>query len=60
MRSATLPAIRAKLKIGKLANFIASYPTLGKANKRAAGEYFTPSLFGARTRALVKFLSRFG
>ncbi|MBT3550248.1 MAG: FAD-dependent oxidoreductase [Rhodospirillaceae bacterium] len=53
-------AISAKLKIGKLANFIAPYPTLGEANKRAAGEYFTPSLFGPRTRALVKFLSRFG
>ena len=53
-------AISAKLKIGKLANFIAPYPTLGEANKRAAGEYFTPSLFGTRTRALVKFLSRFG
>lgn len=53
-------AISAKLKIGKLANFIAPYPTLGEANKRAAGEYFTASLFGSRTRALVKFLSHFG
>ena len=53
-------AISAKLKIGKLANYIAPYPTLGEANKRAAGEYFTPSLFGSKTRALVRFLSRFG
>ena len=53
-------AISAKLKIGKVANFIAPYPTLGEANKRAAGEYFTPSLFAPRARALVRFLSRFG
>ena len=53
-------AISAKLKVGKVANFIAPYPTLGEANKRAAGEYFTASLFGPRTRALVQFLARFG
>jgi len=39
---------------------IVPYPTLGEANKRAAGSFFTPMLFGARTRRLVRFLRRFG
>ena len=49
-----------RLKIGALATMIAPYPTFGEINKRAAGAFYTPTLFGARTRALVKFLSRFG
>ena len=39
---------------------IARYPTLGEANKRAAGSCFTPALFSPRTRRIVRFLSRFG
>lgn len=53
-------AISAGLKIGKIANMIAPYPTFAEINKRAAGEYFTPSLFSDRTRKIVRFLSRFG
>ena len=53
-------AISAGLKIGKIANMIAPYPTFAEINKRAAGEYFTPSLFSDRTRKIVSFLSRFG
>ena len=53
-------AIQARLKIGKIANMIAPYPTFGEANKRAAAEYFTPALFGSRSRRLVKFLRSFG
>ena len=34
------------------------YPTLGEASKRAAGSYFTETLFGPRTRWLVRLLSR--
>ncbi len=49
-----------KMKIGAMASVIAPYPTYGEINKRAAGAYFTPSLFSDRTRKLVKFLSRFG
>ena len=52
-------AISAKLKIGKIAGMISPYPTLGEANKRAAGEFFKDSLFSNRTRKIVKFLSRF-
>jgi pyruvate/2-oxoglutarate dehydrogenase complex dihydrolipoamide dehydrogenase (E3) component len=53
-------AISQKLKIGALANLIVPYPTRGEASKRAAGCYYTPSLFSPRTRRLVRFLARFG
>jgi pyruvate/2-oxoglutarate dehydrogenase complex dihydrolipoamide dehydrogenase (E3) component len=53
-------AISQKLKIGALANLIAPYPTRGEASKRAAGSYYTPSLFSARTRRLVRLLARLG
>jgi hypothetical protein len=41
-----------------VAGFVPPYPTLGEVSKRAAGSYYTEALFGPRTRALVKFLSR--
>jgi pyruvate/2-oxoglutarate dehydrogenase complex dihydrolipoamide dehydrogenase (E3) component len=53
-------AISQKLKIGALANLIVPYPTRGEAGKRAAGCYYTPTLFSPRTRRLVRFLARFG
>jgi pyruvate/2-oxoglutarate dehydrogenase complex dihydrolipoamide dehydrogenase (E3) component len=48
------------LKIGALANAIAPYPTLSEISKRAAGSYYTPTLFSSRTRAIVRFLGAFG
>ena len=53
-------AISQKLKIGALANLIVPYPTRGEAGKRAAGGFYTPALFSARTRRIVRFLARFG
>src|SRR5438105_7174108 len=53
-------AISQNLKIGTLANLIVPYPTRGEASKRAAGCYYTPTLFSPRTRRLVRFLARFG
>lgn len=53
-------AISEGLKIGAMANLIVPYPTRGEAGKRAAGGFYTPILFGPRTRALVRFLARFG
>jgi pyruvate/2-oxoglutarate dehydrogenase complex dihydrolipoamide dehydrogenase (E3) component len=53
-------AVSARLKISAMANYIAPYPTLGEINKRVAGAYYTPALFSARTRAIVRFLARFG
>jgi pyruvate/2-oxoglutarate dehydrogenase complex dihydrolipoamide dehydrogenase (E3) component len=51
-------AIAKRLKISALASFVPPYPTLGEASKRAAGSHFTETLFGPRTRGLVRFLAR--
>ena len=53
-------AIREGLKIGSIANLIAPYPTLSEVSKRAAGSYYTPTLFSDRTRKLVGALQHFG
>ena len=53
-------AISQRLKIGALANAIVPYPTLSEVSKRAAGAYYTPKLFSARTRWLVRLLARLG
>jgi pyruvate/2-oxoglutarate dehydrogenase complex dihydrolipoamide dehydrogenase (E3) component len=53
-------AISRRLKIGAVANLIVPYPTRGEAGKRAAGSFYTPTLFGPRTRRLVRLLARFG
>lgn len=52
-------AISKKMKIGAIAGMIAPYPTLGELSKRVAGAWYTPSLFGGKTRKLVRFLLRF-
>lgn len=49
-------AMERKLKIGAMASFIAPYPTFSEASKRAAGSYYTETLFGPRTQRLVKGL----
>ena len=53
-------AMSQKIKIGGVATMIAPYPTFGEVNKRAAGSYYTPSLFSEKTRKIVRFLSMFG
>ena len=53
-------AVREGLKIGSIANLIAPYPTLSEVSKRAAGSYYTPTLFSERTRKLVGALQHFG
>ena len=49
-------ALAQGLSIGAMAGVIAPYPTRGEANKHIAGSYYTPSLFSARTRKIVRFL----
>ena len=49
-------ALTAKLKISAFTNMISPYPTLGEVSKRAAGTLYTPFLFGARNRFIVKSL----
>ena len=53
-------AISRKLKISAIANLVVPYPTRGEAGKRAAGEFYAPSLFSPRTRRIVRLLARFG
>jgi len=53
-------AISQKMKIGAVAQMIVPYPTRGEINKRAAGSYYTPSLFSDRTRKIVRLLAKFG
>lgn len=52
-------AVDKRLKIGAMASIVAPYPTLGEVSKRAAGSFYTASLFGERTKKLVRFLLRF-
>lgn len=51
-------AISARVPLRHLAGMIHAYPTLAQIVKRAAGSYYAPSLFSARTRTLVKWLNR--
>ena len=51
-------AIQQKLKIGAIASMIAPYPTMSEISKRAAGSFYTPSLFSTRTRRLVGLIQR--
>ena len=54
-----LPVAKA-MHIKHVAGLIMPYPTLGEANKRAAGSYFTPTLFGPRVKRIVRLLARLG
>jgi len=51
-------AIQQKLKIGAIASMIAPYPTMSEISKRAAGSFYTPRLFSARTQRLVGLIQR--
>lgn len=51
-------AVSQRLKVSALAGFVPPYPTLGETAKRAAGSYYTDTLFGPRSRSLVRLLAR--
>ncbi len=53
-------ALHRGLNIGALATMITPYPTRSEVTARAAGSFYTDSLFGARTRWLVRQLARLG
>jgi len=53
-------AIGQKIKIGAIASSIVAYPTLSEIGKRAAGSFFTETLFSPRMRKIVRFLAAFG
>jgi hypothetical protein len=50
-------AIGQRTKISAMAGMVAAYPTFSEISKRAASSHFTPALFSARTKAVVKVLS---
>lgn len=52
-------AISNSQKIKSFTNYISPYPTRGEMSKRAAGQWYTPTLFSDRTRKLVSLLSVF-
>jgi len=51
-------AIQKRLPIGAIASWLAPYPTMAEISKRAAGGFYTPALFGPRTRRLVGLVQR--
>ncbi|MEQ8701054.1 MAG: FAD-dependent oxidoreductase [Bauldia litoralis] len=51
-------AMQNGLKIRHMAGYISPYPTLGEVGKRAAGTFYYPSLFSARTKRIVRLLMR--
>jgi pyruvate/2-oxoglutarate dehydrogenase complex dihydrolipoamide dehydrogenase (E3) component len=54
-------AMASGLKIGAVAGMVAPYPTLGEANKRAAGQHFAPTLFGSPwVKRAVRLLAKLG
>ncbi|MEC7536618.1 MAG: dihydrolipoamide dehydrogenase, partial [Pseudomonadota bacterium] len=52
-------AVQRRMKVSAIAGSIAPYPTIGEVSKRAAGTFFTPSLFSDRTKKIVRFLMNF-
>lgn len=53
-------ALSRNLKLSAMAGYIAPYPTLGEATKRAAGAFYEPALFGPWTKRLVALLAKLG
>lgn len=53
-------AVAERRKIGTLAGLVVPYPTMSEISKRAAGSYFTPTLFGPRMRRIVRLLQKIG
>ena len=59
IQSWILPVAK-QMHVKHVAGLILPYPTLGEANKRAAGSFFTPTLFGPRMKRIVRLLARLG
>jgi pyruvate/2-oxoglutarate dehydrogenase complex dihydrolipoamide dehydrogenase (E3) component len=49
-------ALAKGMKMSDMASMIAPYPTFSEISKRAAGAYFTDSLFSPRTKRIVRLL----
>lgn len=53
-------AVSKGLGVRDIASYVAPYPTMGEAGKRAAVSYFAPLAKSLRLRKLIGFLRRFG
>lgn len=53
-------AMNKGLTLRDVAGAVVPYPTRSEASKRAAGAFYTPSLFSDRTRWLVRMLAKLG
>ena len=53
-------ALSSGLGMGAMARMVAPYPSFGELNKRAAGAFFAPRVFGGGMRRLVRLLARLG
>lgn len=53
-------ALDRRLPLSALAGVIVPYPTLSEVGKRAAGSWYARTLFGPRTKKLVRLLARLG
>ena len=51
-------AIQKRMKVDAIAGLTLPYPTLAETGRRAAGAWYTPSLFSARMRFLVGLTQR--
>ena len=51
-------AVQKSMTMRDMAGVIAPYPTRSEISKRVAGAYYAPSLFSARTQAVVRFMQR--
>jgi pyruvate/2-oxoglutarate dehydrogenase complex dihydrolipoamide dehydrogenase (E3) component len=51
-------AMANKKGVGALTAYISPYPTRAEIVKRAAGAYYTPTLFSPRTRAIISLLKK--
>lgn len=51
-------AVSARIKVSALAAMVLPYPTMAEAVKRAAGSYYTPTLFGSRVKRWVRIVQR--
>jgi hypothetical protein len=49
-----------RLKIRAMTEIIVPYPTLAEIGKRAAINYYTPSLTSPFVRRIIRLLRRFG
>jgi pyruvate/2-oxoglutarate dehydrogenase complex dihydrolipoamide dehydrogenase (E3) component len=53
-------AIASNLKLSSITGMVAPYPTLGEISKRAAGAYFSPTLFdNPMVKRVVKLVQRY-